>query len=806
MNMKKLHLICNAHIDPIWQWEWEEGASAALSTFQSAANLLKDHNYIFNHNEVNLYKYTERFAPALFAEIQKLAKEGKWKIMGGWYLQPDCLMPCGEGIIRQIQEGKIYFEEKFGYMPKTAINFDPFGHSRGMVQILKKCGQENYMFMRPWSNQLTLPDEQFLWEGYDGSKIKAYRITTYNSELGEALSKVKWNIESRKNEEISCCPWGVGNHGGGPSRKDLEDIGAFIKENKEIDIVHSDPDTFFNEINPTDVFSESLIPCMPGCYTSMANLKQKYRKLENELFFTEKVCSIAALKGLIDYPQETFREATEDMLNIQFHDILPGDMVVAGEENGLNFARHGIHILNQARADALFALIKGSKPAIEGEYPIFVLNPKTYESEQYVECDMSIIRTEHFADKDGKFSYLVIYDEDGNEVLSQNIKESSNISLDWRKRIVFKANLKPLGITRFTAKTEVRDVKGCPANKDVIIKNNGFSIKISAKSGLIEEFVLNGKKYIDGPSFIPYMYEDYEDPWGMNYSYVGWNPTPFAKMEKPNAVFDKLQSFEIYEDGDLYTACEAFFEHGYTRIRLGYKAYKLEPRIDVEVKVFPNEANKAIKLHIPCITKEIIGEQMFGKEPLFMDGRECISHNYLAIKYGNDDYLEIIKPDNYASSYKDGVLALTLLRTASYCAHPIPDRPLIRENIFIDKVDQGQRDFHFSIQVSNEKDLKHRSDLFVEKPYCLNIFPTIDSTTDNHLEIKTRNPNINMVTIKKGIQIDGYLFRMQNSSCESIDDELFVGNSSLKLTFSKYEVKTIVYQNGLLKEIKDMLI
>ena len=39
-----------------------------------------------------------------------------------------------------------------------------------------------------------------------------------------------------------------------------------------------------------------------------------------------------------------------------------------------------------------------------------------------------------------------------------------------------------------------------------------------------------------------------------------------------------------------------------------------------------------------------------------------------------------------------------------------------------------------------------------------------------------------------------------------IDDELFVGNSSLKLTFSKYEVKTIVYQNGLLKEIKDMLI
>ena len=25
--MKKLHLISNAHLDPIWQWEWEEGAA-----------------------------------------------------------------------------------------------------------------------------------------------------------------------------------------------------------------------------------------------------------------------------------------------------------------------------------------------------------------------------------------------------------------------------------------------------------------------------------------------------------------------------------------------------------------------------------------------------------------------------------------------------------------------------------------------------------------------------------------------------------------------------------------------------------
>lgn len=137
--MKRLHLICNAHLDPIWQWEWEEGAAAALSTFQSAANLAEKYDYIFCHNEVNLYKYTEKYAPALFAQIQKLVKQGKWHIMGGWYLQPDCLMPSGEGMVRQIREGELYFKEKFGVMPTTAVNFDPFGHSRGLVQILKNA-------------------------------------------------------------------------------------------------------------------------------------------------------------------------------------------------------------------------------------------------------------------------------------------------------------------------------------------------------------------------------------------------------------------------------------------------------------------------------------------------------------------------------------------------------------------------------------------------------------------------------------------------------------------------------------------
>ncbi len=254
--------------------------SAALSTFQSAANLMGKHDYIFCHNEASLYKYTEKYAPELFEEIQRLVKEGKWHITGGWYLQPDCLLASGESYIRQIREGGLFFAEKFGEdkLPRTAVCFDAFGHSRGLVQIVKKCGQENYIFMRPYCKyirpQLELPAEYFIWRGYDGSEIKAFRGTEYSSPLGDAVKKIKTDIERLKDTEETISLWGVGNHGGGPSDKDLTDIENFMKES-DIEVIHSTPDRFFSEVTPSAVFEGSLIACMPGCYTSMIGLKRQ---------------------------------------------------------------------------------------------------------------------------------------------------------------------------------------------------------------------------------------------------------------------------------------------------------------------------------------------------------------------------------------------------------------------------------------------------------------------------------------------------------------------------------------------------
>ena len=199
---RHLILVCNAHLDPVWLWNWEEGLAETLSTFRTAAQFCDEfRGFVFNHNEALLYKWIEAHEPPLFTQINRLVQEGRWHIMGGWYIQPDCNLPAGESFVRQILTGKTYFRQKFNAEPATAINFDPFGHSRGLVQILKKSGYSSYIFCRPDKQWLPLPADDFQWVGYDGSTIQAHRASShYNSEHGKAVKKIKKWISEQSNQ------------------------------------------------------------------------------------------------------------------------------------------------------------------------------------------------------------------------------------------------------------------------------------------------------------------------------------------------------------------------------------------------------------------------------------------------------------------------------------------------------------------------------------------------------------------------------------------------------------------------------
>ena len=803
---KKRHLICNAHIDPIWQWDWPEGVSATLSTFYSAAKLCDEFDYIFCHNEVTVYKYIEEYAPELFEKIKELVKAGKWHIMGGWYLQPDCNMPSGESFVRQIRNGERYFLEKFGVKPTTAVNLDPFGHTVGLVQIIKKCGQDSYLFMRPFNHELDLPSDHFVWRGLDGSEIKAVRITGgYGTPLGKSAESLKHKTKWQP-FPVGTALWGVGNHGGGPSRKDLADIEKELLSDTETEFLHSTPESFFSEINPTEVVDKSLRISMPGCYTSMYRVKKLHAQLENEIAMAEKISTAAYMSGALkSYPEKEIETAVEDLLNAQFHDVLPGTSVQCGEDAGIRYLNHGILEAERAKIKAYFALSATQGPAKEGEYPVVVFNPHPYELCSNVECEFTL------ADQNWQediYSRLKVVDEQGNSVPYQVIKEESNLNLDWRKRIIFEARLKPLSLNRFSVYVDFVPLEKAKREELFVYDDGRKHVEIDKATGLLTSYKINGVEYLS-QGFGLCAFDDNADPWGMakeQLSRMGTNEQKFIHSPHPNGVFKGMKGVQVVENGDIYLGVEAFFEYQSTQARILYKIYKNNDDVDIDVTLYMGDINKIVKLKVPFATGgELIGQTAFGTEKLFDDGRENVAHRFVGLDTGNG-CVALLNNGVYGSHFENGSLYMSLVRGVTYCAHPIGERELIPSDRFTKKIDQGENSYSFRLTLAKAEQLERRAQEFVQKPLALNIFPIPCGKNDTGLDISVGGEVVSLVTAKKMYGGECVIFRLLNNTPSKTESYIKVGSSRLDLTFGRYEVKTVLYEKGKLTESYELLI
>ena len=142
--MKTIHLIFNAHLDPIWLWPWHAGAAEAISTARSVCDQLDEcDDLIFTRGESWFYQQIQTYDAGLFERIRRHVADGRWEIVGGWYVQPDCNLPSYWGLGKQIALGREYFEEQFGQFPETAYNVDTFGHAATLPRLMHDGGQRN---------------------------------------------------------------------------------------------------------------------------------------------------------------------------------------------------------------------------------------------------------------------------------------------------------------------------------------------------------------------------------------------------------------------------------------------------------------------------------------------------------------------------------------------------------------------------------------------------------------------------------------------------------------------------------------
>lgn len=770
-----VYLVCNAHLDPVWLWEWEEGAAAAVSTFRCAADLCEEFDgFVFNHNEVILYRWVEEFEPALFRRIQDLVRQGKWHIMGGWFLQPDCNMPSGESLVRQIVAGRRYFSDRFGVEPTTAINFDPFGHSRGLPQILARSGYDSYLFCRPSQQDCPLPSDQFTWVGFDGSEVTACRAGAYLSSLGGARAKVESTMAAEGDHPPIIVLWGVGDHGGGPSRQDLRDLAALIAEHPG-EIVHSTPEAYFTALRasgrPLPKAARDLNPWAVGCYTSMVRVKQKHRQLENALYSLEKMACAAWTAGLMPYPESELDQALNDLLTSEFHDILPGSSIQPVEDAALRGLDHGLELVSRARTRAFFALASGQRAADEGEIPILVYNPHPFPVPATVECEFQL------ADQNWTDEYTdVAVSQDGVSVPAQVEKEEGNLNLDWRKRVVFSAMLAPSGMSRFDCRTRrlpSQPTLAAHTEEDTItVAGNEMEVAVNTRTGLLDRFAVHGVDYLGAGAFLPVLVADNEDPWGMTVRSFRKTAgrfrlmTPRAAARFAGVRLESLPPVRVIEDGPVRTVIEALFACEESAICQRYRIPKCGTEIEVETRVHWRGANQMLKLAVPVRPRpaDFLGQVAYGAGELPANGDEAVAQKWVAVvARDRSAAVTLINDGIYGYDYCRGALHVSLLRAPAYSGHPIGERPVVRQDAYTPRIDQGERVFRMwlnagparqRLEVIDREALAHN-----EKPFALSFFPPGGGTAPGSFALLD-DPAVQLTALKRTDDGNGLIARL----------------------------------------------
>jgi alpha-mannosidase len=739
----RLVLVCNSHIDPVWLWPWEEGLAATLATFRAAAGFCDEfEGFAFCHNEALLYQWVEEYEPALFARIRDLVRAGRWHVIGGWYLQPDCNLPYGESFVRQITTGLRYFRDRFGVRPRVAFNPDSFGHSRGLVQLLAQAGYTGYLFCRPDAQHLPLPADDFVWVGYDGSTVLAHRAPEhYNSEQGQARAKVERWLAAHAADADGLLLWGVGNHGGGPSREDLRALAA-LAGSAERAIVHGRPEDYFDGLADRAASlprrEADLNPWAPGCYTSMSTVKRLHRRLERRFYSAEKMLASAAIQRLLPYPHAELDSALDALLFAEFHDILPGTSVAEAEDQALHRLGRGLDIVDRLRARAFMALLAGQPPAADGEFPLFVHNPHPFPVAATIVCEFQ--PPEPNTDAARRLTPDLALPT-GARIPLQVEKESCNIQADQRKRVVFHAELPPSCTSRFACR--LRKVPRPPAEGQRAVtgllrhRSNGCEFDIDASTGLLVGCRLKGVPFIDGGAFRAIVMRDSADPWGMKVRGFRDRVGEFALMAPHDAAAlagvkaPDLEPVRIIEDGPVRTVVEAVFGHGRSVLRLRYALPKRGAELEVEARVLWAETDAMLKLSIPTAIRgmRVRGQVAFGVEHHAREGEELVGHHWMAcVSPDHARALTLVTDATSGFDYAGTELRISCLRSPAYAGHPVDAvTPVVRQDRVETRVDRGEHVFRFWLTAGPADDrlaaIDRESAAHLEPPIALVAFP-----------------------------------------------------------------------------------
>ena len=221
------HLSGNSHIDAAWLWPWTESVDVVRRTFSTALQLMNEYpGYTYTQSAAAYNEWMAEKYPSMNAEIKKRIQEGRWEIVGGMWVEPDLNMPDGESLVRQLLVGKRWYKQAYGVDVRIGWNPDSFGYNWQLPQIYRKSGIDYFVTQKmEWNDTNQLPFKLFWWQSPDGSKVLAYFPHGYGNEDLRPLRMADDLVAARQRAtgmEDMMDLYGVGDHGGGPTRAMLD--------------------------------------------------------------------------------------------------------------------------------------------------------------------------------------------------------------------------------------------------------------------------------------------------------------------------------------------------------------------------------------------------------------------------------------------------------------------------------------------------------------------------------------------------------------------------------------------------------
>jgi alpha-mannosidase len=723
LSQARIHLTGNSHIDAAWVWPWTETVDVVHRTFSTALQLMQEYpDYTYSQSASAYYEWMAEKYPPIQRGIATRIQQGRWEAVGGMWVEPDLNLLDGESIVRQLLVGTRYLKQEYNAPVRIGWNPDTFGFTWQLPQIYKKSGIDYFVTQKMgWNESNLLPLKLFYWQSPDGSRVLTYFPHDYNNPIEPEKLAADFNVALRQNPGIPEMMhlYGVGDHGGGPTRTMLDFGDQWMQTDKVFGTMrYGTALSYFNDVEPkldtanapvwnyasmaagkgqlplpsagkisVPVWNDELyLEYTRGVYTTEATQKRNMRESEEWMLDAEKWSALNFLMGA-GYPAAPLNEAWKKVLFNQFHDIAGGSGVTVLYKDAQRDYDNAHLVANAAQSSAIDGLSSyiQTAPARQASIaadsvPLIVWNSLAWSRTGVVQADIQLPSNQ---------KAIQIVDAEGQPVLSQANKDTGS-----KAHIAFLvSNIPALGYAVFYARPSKQAAGGklavdAKVQPDTVTLHNQFlTVVVDRHSGCITSLTSNADGFnsiaAGGCGNQLQVFKDTPT------DYDAWNIDPGTLDHF--STLPALDSAELIETGPLCATLQTRRHWQHSSFEQDIQLCAGVDHVDISNDVDWHERHVLLKAAFPLAASSAMAtyEIPYGsiERPTTRTNRwDAAKFEVPALRWADlgdaQHGFSLINEAKYGYDAKDNVLRLTLLRSST-----APD-PV---------ADQGEQRFAFSL-------------------------------------------------------------------------------------------------------------